>query len=80
MAPDRCCRRARSLARVTSLVAPWLALAALPKCPLCLAAALSVFGVSVGGAATCLRVLAPALAVTAVVALALAIARRARAA
>jgi hypothetical protein len=59
--------RARPRAR-----APWVAVASallaalVPKCPLCLAAYLSIFGVSVGAASVALRVARPlALAVCA---------------
>ncbi len=51
MAPDRgCCDagRGRRPARLAWALAPWIALAALPKCPLCIVAYLCAIGVSAG--------------------------------
>lgn len=49
MAPDRCsCAARRRRARLGWALAPWIALAALPKCPLCIVAYLSAIGISAG--------------------------------
>jgi hypothetical protein len=55
-----------------------VALALLPKCPLCLAAYLTVFGVGTGAAASLAQVLHPVTALVAVVVLALFVVRLAR--
>jgi hypothetical protein len=71
MAPDRCCCAApRRRARLGWALAPWIALAALPKCPLCIVAYLSAIGVGAGVAAPLAGALIPIARVAAVVALA----------
>ncbi|HEX3482794.1 MAG TPA: hypothetical protein VHT91_47620 [Kofleriaceae bacterium] len=73
MAPDRCCGAAgprRRRARLAWTVVPWIALAALPKCPLCIVAYLCAIGVSAGIAAPLASAALPAARVAAVVALA----------
>jgi hypothetical protein len=72
MAPDRCgCTgRGRRRARLAWALAPWLALAALPKCPLCIVAYLCAIGVSAGVAAPLAGALIPIARIAAVVALA----------
>jgi hypothetical protein len=74
MAPDRrCCaaRPRRRPARLAWALAPWIALAALPKCPLCIVAYLCAIGVSAGVAAPLASAVLPAARVAAVVALAM---------
>jgi hypothetical protein len=82
MAPDRCrCAGRGRRSRLAWAVAPWLALAALPKCPLCIAAYLCALGVGAGIAAPLAGALIPIARVAAVVslvALALHALRRAR--
>lgn len=83
MAPERCgCTgRGRRRARLAWAVAPWLALAALPKCPLCIAAYLCAIGVGAGVAAPLAGAMIPIArlaAVVSAVALALYALRRAR--
>jgi hypothetical protein len=71
MASDRCCsagRRPRR-ARLAWAAAPWIALAALPKCPLCIVAYLSAIGVGAGIAAPLASAVLPAARAAAVVAL-----------
>lgn len=83
MAPDRgCCAgpRRRPVGLAWAL-APWLALAALPKCPLCIVAYLSAIGIGAGIAAPLASVALPAARVAAVVAsaaVAVAVVRAAR--
>jgi hypothetical protein len=73
--------RARLQPRARS---PWLVLvsgllaALLPKCPLCLAAYLSLFGITVGAASVALAVLRPLAVALAVLGLALMVRRWAR--
>jgi hypothetical protein len=57
MARDACCAARRPAARVAVAALPCLAVALLPKCPLCLAAYLSFAGASVGAAAIALTAL-----------------------
>jgi predicted membrane-bound spermidine synthase len=83
MAPERCgCTgRGRRRARLAWALAPWLALAALPKCPLCIAAYLCAIGVGAGVAAPLAGAMLPLArlaAVLSLVALALYALRRAR--
>jgi hypothetical protein len=61
MAPDRCCRAAprRHRARLGWALAPWIALAALPKCPLCIAGYRAALGVGAGVAAPLASALLP---------------------
>jgi hypothetical protein len=88
MAPECHCAGARPAVRTPVRVAwgalvPGLAMAVLPKCPLCLAGYLSVLGLGAGTAGPWLRVLHPASLVVAAVALGVVVtrlARRARAA
>jgi len=71
MAPDRCGCGAAARRRRAGLgwaVAPWIALAALPKCPLCIAAYLSAIGIGAGVAAPLASVVLPAARGAAVVA------------
>lgn len=72
MAPDRCsCTgRGRRRARLAWVVAPWIALAALPKCPLCIVAYLSAIGIGAGVAAPLAGAMIPIAGVAAVVSLA----------
>jgi hypothetical protein len=72
MAPDRCCCAGDSRprrARLAWALAPWIALAALPKCPLCIVAYLSAIGIGAGVAAPLASAALPAARVAAVVAL-----------
>lgn len=72
MAPDRCCAagpRPRRT-RLAWAAAPWIALAALPKCPLCIVAYLSAIGIGAGIAAPLATAALPAARAAAVVALA----------
>ena len=72
MAPDRCCSAAgprRRRAGLAWALAPWIALAALPKCPLCIVAYLSAIGIGAGIAAPLASALIPIARVAAVVAL-----------
>jgi hypothetical protein len=82
MAPDCGCagpRRAVPTVRgVSRVLVPALALALVPKCPLCLAAYLSVIGLTAGAAAPWLRVLQPVLAIAAVLTLGAVVVRLAR--
>jgi hypothetical protein len=62
MAPDRCCGAAAARHRRAQLgwaLAPWIALAALPKCPLCIVAYLSAIGLGAGVAAPLAGALLP---------------------
>ena len=72
MPPDRCgCATGpRRRARLAWTLAPWIALAALPKCPLCIVAYLCAIGVSAGVAAPLASAALPIVRVAAVVALA----------
>ena len=72
MAPDRCCAAGprRRRAGLAWALAPWVALAALPKCPLCIVAYLSAIGIGAGIAAPLASVAFPAARIAAVVALA----------
>jgi hypothetical protein len=72
MAPDPCCCRAapRRRARLAWTLAPWIALAALPKCPLCIVAYLSAIGIGAGIAAPVASAVLPVARVAAVVSLA----------
>jgi hypothetical protein len=80
MAPD--CPGCAPAARPPRARAPWVAvasaaLAALaPKCPLCLAAYLSAFGVTVGAASVVVAVLRPLAVALAVLAVAIMAVRR----
>ena len=72
MAPDRCCGvggpRSRR-ARLAWVAAPWIALAALPKCPLCIVAYLSAIGIGASVATPLASAMIPIARVAAVVAL-----------
>jgi hypothetical protein len=72
MAPDRRCCAAGSRRRpqLAWALAPWLALAALPKCPLCIVAYLCALGVSAGVAAPLASAALPIARVAAVLSLA----------
>jgi hypothetical protein len=72
MAPDRCscAARPRRRARLAWTLAPWIALAALPKCPLCIVAYLSAIGIGAGIAAPLAGALIPIARVAAVVSVA----------
>ena len=71
MAPDRCCAAGRRRpARLAWALAPWIALAALPKCPLCIVAYLCAIGVSAGVAAPLASLALPAARIAAVISLA----------
>jgi hypothetical protein len=84
MASDRpCCGRGQRSrrTRLAWAAAPWIALAALPKCPLCIVAYLSAIGIGAGIAGPLASVALPIVRVAAlasVVALTLWVARRAR--
>jgi hypothetical protein len=83
MAPDRCSCTGRGArrARLAWALAPWLAVAALPKCPLCIAAYLCAIGVSAGVAAPVAGAMVPVARIAAVLsiaAIALHAVRRAR--
>jgi hypothetical protein len=69
MAPERCgCTgRGRRRARLAWVLAPWLALAALPKCPLCIVAYLCAIGVGAGVAAPLAGAMIPIARIAAVV-------------
>jgi hypothetical protein len=73
MAPEPCCAAAgtgRRRARLAWTVVPGVALAALPKCPLCLVAYLSAIGIGAGVATPLAHLVVPIVRVIAVVALA----------
>ena len=70
MAPDRCSCTGRGRARLAWVVAPWIALAALPKCPLCIVAYLSAIGIGAGVAAPLAGSLIPIARVAAMMSLA----------
>jgi len=83
MAPDRCrCAGRGRPARLAWALAPWLALVALPKCPLCIAAYLCAIGIGAGVAAPLAGAVIPvariAAAVLSLAALAIYAVRRAR--
>lgn len=83
MAPECGCAYARPATRTPVRVAwgalvPGLAAAVLPKCPLCLAAYLSVIGVSASAAAPWVQVLHPASIVVAAIAVGVVLARLVR--
>lgn len=66
MTPECCARRRPRRSRLSWAVVPGLALLAVPKCPLCLAAYLSIVGLGAGTAAWLARLIHPlALAVAA---------------
>lgn len=80
MAPDRpCCaaRPRRRRARLAWTLVPWIALATLPKCPLCIVAYLSAIGIGAGIAGPLASVALPA-AVVALAVIAVAVVRMAR--
>lgn len=71
MAPDRCgCAgpAGRRRARLGWALAPWIALAALPKCPLCIVGYLAAIGIGAGIAAPLASVVLPVACGAAVVA------------
>jgi len=73
MAPDRRCCAAGARprrARLAWALAPWIALAALPKCPLCIVAYLSAIGIGAGIAAPFAGAMLPIARVAAVMSLA----------
>lgn len=70
MAPEcRCAAGPRRRARLAWSLAPAIALAVLPKCPLCVVAYLSAIGIGAGIAAPLAGVLVPVARVAAVAAL-----------
>jgi hypothetical protein len=83
-APECCCAAPRraSLSRPSRLswgaLASGVALALLPKCPLCLAAYLTMLGLGTGAAASLAQVLHPLAALVAVLVLALFVVRLAQ--
>jgi hypothetical protein len=72
MAPDRCgcAAGSRRRARLAWTLVPWIALAALPKCPLCIVAYLSAIGIGAGIAAPLASAALPVARVAAMLALA----------
>src|ERR1043165_9276806 len=83
-APEHCCARAPHSRPARRSRLSWgallsgLALALLPKCPLCLAAYLTAFGVGTGAAASLAQVLHPLTALAAALVLGLFVLRLAR--
>ncbi len=73
MAPERCgcaAGRGRRRARLAWALAPWIVLAALPKCPLCIIAYLCAIGLSAGVAGPLAGAMLPLARVAAVMSLA----------
>jgi hypothetical protein len=72
MAPDRsCCAARRRRARLGWALASWIALAALPKCPLCIVAYLSAIGIGAGIAAPLASIALPVARLAAVMSVAM---------
>lgn len=62
-----CCTRRPHRSRALAAVAPGLALAMLPKCPLCFAAYLSILGIGLGAGAADIALRTVQLAIAALI-------------